>query len=217
MIADGWFNVLIICVLMCLSCVQKNPYNIELKSGDLLFVAADVTEAGNLDGAIDAVTRTHKQTNFSHVGIVEKRADSLFVVHATAVLGVVRQPLVQFVAEQSEITVYRLADSLQSLIPNALLRVDSFLGAPYDHAYIMGKGSFYCSGLIYELFKSDSLFQLQPMTFKNPETGEFHSTWIQHYERLGVEIPEGLPGCNPNGMAAAECLHFMGVLSVSKQ
>lgn len=217
MIVFQRFIVLVFCQLMCFSCVQNNPYNIELKSGDLLFVAADVTEAGNLDGAIDAVTRTHKQTNFSHVGIVEKRADSLFVVHAVAVLGVVRQPLEKFVREQGEISVYRLVDSLQSLVPNALLRVDSFLGAPYDHAYVMGKGSYYCSGLIYELFKSDSLFQLKPMTFKNPETGEFHPTWVQHYERLGVEIPEGLPGCNPNGMAATECLHFMGVLSVSKQ
>jgi len=48
------------------------------------------------------------------------------------------------------------------------------------------------------------------MTFKDIETNDFHPGWIEHYDKLGIEIPEGLPGCNPNGMAASENLILLG-------
>ncbi len=53
---------------------------------------------------------------------------------------------------------------------------------------------------------------LNPMTFKDPETGEFLPTWIEYYEKLGVEIPEGQPGCNPNGLASSDKLIRLGLV-----
>jgi hypothetical protein len=48
------------------------------------------------------------------------------------------------------------------------------------------------------------------MTFKDPETGKFFPTWVDYYQKMEIEIPEGLPGCNPNGLAASEKLERVG-------
>ena len=60
------------------------------------------------------------------------------------------------------------------------------------------------------MFEKDALFELNPMTFIDPATGEFDKTWIAHYRKLGIPIPEGEPGCNPNGLAASDKLEFLG-------
>jgi hypothetical protein len=50
------------------------------------------------------------------------------------------------------------------------------------------------------------------MTFKDPETGKFLPGWIKHYQKLGIPVPEGEPGCNPNGLASSDKLKPIGVL-----
>lgn len=47
------------------------------------------------------------------------------------------------------------------------------------------------------------------MSFKNLETNTFHKGWIAHYKNLGIPIPEGKLGCNPNGMASSNTLKFI--------
>jgi hypothetical protein len=86
------------------------------------------------------------------------------------------------------------------------------LGKPYNFSYILSDSAHYCSEFIYRAFAPDSVFALAPMTFKDPQTGEFPEAWVEHYQKLGIEIPEGLPGCNPNGMAASERLERIGIL-----
>jgi hypothetical protein len=49
------------------------------------------------------------------------------------------------------------------------------------------------------------------MTFKDPATGGYYPGWVDYYAKLGVAIPEGEPGCNPNGMAASAKLECLGV------
>jgi hypothetical protein len=46
-----------------------------------------------------------------------------------------------------------------------------------------------------------SIFNLYPMTFKDPNTRNFDPAWIAYYERLGLPIPEGEPGLNPGGIS----------------
>ena len=57
--------------------------------------------------------------------------------------------------------------------------------------------------------EKDSVFTLEPMSFKNSETNTFHKGWITHYKNLGIAIPEGKLGCNPNGMANSNALKFI--------
>ena len=48
------------------------------------------------------------------------------------------------------------------------------------------------------------------MNFKNAE-GEFPLYWKQLFDRLGQDIPQGVPGTNPQGMAAETILRSVDV------
>jgi len=84
------------------------------------------------------------------------------------------------------------------------------LGKPYNFSYIMSDSAHYCSEFIFLAFVSDSIFKLEPMTFKDPKTGTFPTAWVEYYQKMGIEIPEGKPGCNPNGLAASEKREQLG-------
>lgn len=179
---------------------------VKLQTGDLLFRE---TVSGNLSQAIDQVTQTDKQTHFSHVGLVELKDDSVFVLHASPVGGTCRVRLEEFSHPEGDsvyMVAYRLKEQWQSAIPEAIKKAYSLLGKPYNFSYVLSDSSHYCSEFVYLAFAANSIFELDPMTFKNPETGEFSPAWEKYYKNLGIEIPEGLPGCNPNGMAASEKL-----------
>lgn len=52
------------------------------------------------------------------------------------------------------------------------------------------------------------------MTFKNPETKEFDEFWVQYYIDLGIEIPEGVLGCNPNDMSKSKNIYFVKEIEI---
>jgi cell wall-associated NlpC family hydrolase len=189
---------------------QINPAQIQ--TGDLLFRE---TASSNLSQAIDQVTQTQKQTHFSHVGLAIVENDSVHVLHASPIGGTCSVSLTEFSmpdGDSAAVTVYRLQEAYQAAVPNAVSTAKSLLGKPYNFSYVLSDTSHYCSEFIYLAFAEDSIFALNPMTFKNPVTGEFDATWVKHYEKLTMEIPEGLPGCNPNGMAASDKLKRLGML-----
>ncbi|HBL74599.1 MAG: hypothetical protein A2W90_00230 [Bacteroidetes bacterium GWF2_42_66] len=184
----------------------------ELQSGDLLFRGET---DGRLSKAIDRVTQTNEGTHFSHVGLVEAADNGITVLHASPVRGVCRVSLYEFLhpeGDSVEVVVYRLKKAWQPAIPRAVIRAGKMLGKPYNFSYILSDTAHYCSEFIYRAFASDSVFELNPMTFKDPQTGDFSPAWIDYYRELGLAIPEGLPGCNPNGMAASEKLERLGKL-----
>lgn len=186
--------------------------DIKLKTGDLLFRE---TLSSNLSQAIDQVTQTEKQTHYSHVGMALVGKDSIEVLHASPTGGTCKVPLSQFSnpdGDSTQIAVYRLKEAYHSAIPNAVAKATSLLGKPYNFSYILSDTCHYCSEFIYLVFAEDSIFELNPMTFKNPVSGKFSPTWMKYYQDLGLEIPEGLPGCNPNGMAASPKLTRLGIL-----
>ena len=80
----------------------------------------------------------------------------------------------------------------------------------------MSDPGFYCSEYIYLIFSGDSIFKLNPMTFKDPQSGQLLPGWKEHYNKLGIPVPEGEPGCNPNGLAASEKLENLGMLTIMK-
>jgi hypothetical protein len=87
------------------------------------------------------------------------------------------------------------------------------LGKPYNFSYILSDTAHYCSEFVYLAFAADSVFTLEPMTFKDPATGNFPAAWAEYYQKMGLEIPEGQPGCNPNGMAASGKLKMLGEIN----
>lgn len=189
------------------SCNTKNVNN-EIQKGDLLFCSYDKT---GLAGAIDKVTQTTAKTHFSHVGIISIENRDTFVIHASTKNGVNKALLKDFIEEQeaSKIVVYRLKSQYVNKIDSILTEANTYIGLPYNFSYLPGDSSFYCSQLIQKLFSNQKVFSMEPMTFKNPETGKFDPAWVEHYKQLSMPIPEGLPGCNPNGLAASDKLKIV--------
>lgn len=192
--------------------MSKGISRMELKTGDLLFTSHPTC---NLSQAIDQATQTGGDTHFSHIGIVEREEDMISVYHSTPKMGVCCEPLDQFLhPEEKEVTVsvYRLKDQYLKAVPQAIVTARQFLGESYNHSFRLSDPGYYCSEFIYKIYSPDEVFSLNPMTFKNPLTGEFIPVWEEYYRQLGISIPEGEPGCNPNGMAASEKLELLGGL-----
>jgi hypothetical protein len=190
----------------------KAQTKLRLQAGDLLFRE---TISVGLSQAIDQVTQTGKQTHFSHVGLVVAEADSIHVLHASSKGGTCKVNLQEFSHVEGDsvrVVAYRLKKRWQPSVPKAVEKAYAMLGKPYNFSYILSDSALYCSEFIYKAFVGDSIFELNPMTFKDPQSGEFSPTWANHYKELQIEIPEGLPGCNPNGMAASEKLECLGTV-----
>lgn len=197
---------LFIVLSLVLSCAKATT----IKSGDIVFRGASQSD---LSEAINEVTQTEKATNYTHMGICSVENDTVFVYHSDLGKGVVKEPLELFLKSDDASTytadVYRIKNSTKPQVENAISKAKDLLGEPYNVTYILEDKGYYCSEYIYELFKEDNVFTLEPMTFKNAETDTFHNGWVTHYKDLGIEIPEGKPGCNPNGMAASKTLVFI--------
>jgi len=200
------FIFAIACQLSACHNLQKKS-RFALEKGDLLFQDLD---ADSISDAIESVTGGENKLSFSHVGIVDLNSDGEPVVLEAISKGVCYTSLDSFLLRSTnkkckpKVEVGRLKPEFTGLINKALESGEKLIGKPYDDVYLMGDSTYYCSELIYEMFAkvqdSADVFQLNPMTFKDAETGEFLPFWIKYYQDLRVEIPEGKPGLNPNGM-----------------
>lgn len=189
---------------------------INLKEGDIIFCES-YTEG--LSEAINKVTQHQETKNYSHMGILEKTDETWYVLHAGFNNGSEKLSLKSFILSQTDslkkpraLQVYRLKDEFRYSIPQAIKQAKAMLGKPYNHSYILNDTSYYCSDFIYRSFNEAEIFELNPMTFKNPGTNVYHQSWVDYYNALNLPIPEGKLGCNPNGMAASEKLEYVGVL-----
>ena len=192
-----------------------------LQPGDLLFQSLD---CGDLCDAIYAVTEGRGGANFAHVGMVtETSGNDALIIESVGAFGVVETPLREYLAKAEgpdgapRVVVGRLDADYQELIPDAIEAARERLGKPYDPVYLIDNGAYYCSELLYEAFREandgEPLFQLEPMTFKEPETGVLFPAWEDHYANLNEPVPEGEPGLNPGGMSNApfiEIVHVYG-------
>jgi len=194
------------------ACTQPQP-KIQLQSGDLLFREET---SGRLSEAIDQVTQTSGETHFSHVGLVEVTDTGIVVLHAYPEGGTCMILLKEFIHPKGDsvtVIAYRLKEEWQTGIPSAIQKAHHMLGKPYNFSYILTDTAYYCSDFIYRAFAADSVFSLEPMTFKDPATGNFPAAWKEYYQKMGIEIPEGQLGCNPNGLAASNKLIKLGKIT----
>lgn len=188
-----------------LGCTNESKH--QLKNGDLLFLYAT---DDSLSQAINTVTENSAERHYSHQGIVQITGMDTLVWHSAPNKGVIREKLSAFRKDidgtERGMDIYRMHDSMEKHLPVIWKRANVLLGKPYNSTYIMEDEGFYCSEFIYALYSTYGIFQLEPMNFKNPETGSYPQAWVEHYQKLGIQIPEGKPGCNPNGMAKSPFL-----------
>lgn len=195
-------------VLILVLTIGCNASDFEFKEGDVLFQDLDKNA---IDNAIEKVTKTNSAYNFTHVGIVVKAHNSLKVLEAIST-GIQLTDIAVFLNRnlingKPKVVVGRLTPEFKPMLNNAIEHGKSLIGLPYDAIYIIGDNSYYCSELLYEMFRfsnpSNIPFKLNPMTFKDPETNETLKFWLDYYAELNHEIPEGKLGLNPNGMAVS--------------
>lgn len=204
--------LLFFCVLTAFA-QDRQPVKTKLKDGDLLFQDLD---CGPLCDAIEAVTEGYKGKDFSHMGMVFHRNDSIFIIEAAG--SAVRiTPLEKFARNTKKpMLIGRLRSKYKGLIPQAIGFSLKQVGVPYDDEYVYDNGSYYCSELIYDAFKSANhnkpFFELFPMTYKQPGTDTFFPAWVDYYKNIGKAIPEGKPGCNPGGMSTSDKIEIIGAL-----
>jgi len=180
-----------------------------LQTGDFLFLDLD---CGPLCDAIESVTQSFGGAHFSHVGLVYLHHDSVFVIEAIG--NSVRLTHLPAFLEYSKKPAILGRPKNQKLVPNAIAFSLSQLGVPYDDQFIYNNGKYYCSELLYDAFKTANggkpIFSLQPMTYKKVGTNQFDPAWVAYFKNLGIEIPEGKPGCNPGGISLSENLEIFG-------
>lgn len=184
----------------------------EIQNGDLLFVEA---ETKNLSGAISRVTENNQTISYDHIAIVEKNKNKINVLEASIKKGSNKSSYSRFLKNhiKNKIILYRLKPEFQFAIPNAILKANEMLGKPYNKTYILNENSFYCSDFIERSFRKSKIFDLKPMTFINPKTGKTDEFWKNFYEDLGLKVPEGKLGCNPNGLSASSKIEKIKVLN----
>lgn len=177
----------------------------DLKDGDLIFMDMD---CGPLCDAIEAVTEGYHGNDFSHMGMVYHRNDSLYIVEAAG--NSVRLTAWDKFRGYTKKPLYagRLKTKYTGLAPKAVSFSLKQLGKPYDDEYVYNNGAYYCSELIYDAFlfanNGKPFFTLEPMTYLEPGTKKFFPAWVDYYKTLGKPIPQGLPGCNPGGISKSE-------------
>jgi len=184
----------------------------KVRDGDLVFVTAVGT---GLSGAIQDATGKVGELNYDHVGLVAIDGAARIVLHADDE-GSRQQTLADFLAEakakQRTVVLYRLKPGARRAIPAAIAQARGMLGKPYNFTYVQAEDSYYCSDFIERAFRADHVFALQPMNFKNPQTGQISQYWIDFYRSKGMQVPQDQPGTNPNDMARADVLDKIGTL-----
>jgi len=188
----------------------------DLQPGDLLFQDLD---CGELCEAIEKVTTGYNGANFTHVGIAAKDANDDIVVIEAVSAGVKSTKLSVFLqrsidsAGRPRAVVGRLKAEYRYLIPPALQHAKDLLGRPYDKPFVIDNDAYYCSELIYEIFKRANenrpVFQLAPMTFKDPDTGHIFGAWQKYFDELGMAVPEGAAGINPGGISRSPAIDII--------
>lgn len=173
--------------------LYSQPGTSLLRSGDLLFVA----DTAGMGAAIAAATGT-----FTHVAIVERAEDGLFVIEALPRLGVVRRSLNVFLNDNQIDTVVARRPHFYFDAAEVVSRAKSFLGQRYDNFFAPDNGMIYCSELVYECFIGDDgqhLFTARPMNFLAPD-GTLPPYWQAHFQKLGCPVPQGELGTNPSDL-----------------
>ena len=227
-----FFTFLLLLTFSCEPSKQELPVNptntrtsfdyskFKLKPGDILFQDSD---CGPFCESIEKVTSGIQGSKFSHVGMVIPKGEGEFMVLEAITAGVVETPLDSFFMRSfdednnSKVVVGRIKQAYGHLIPKAINFAKTKLGLAYDEEFNISNNKYYCSELIYDSFKyannNQPIFQLQKMTYNDPETNSIFPIWENYFQKLNIPVPEGQPGLNPGGMSMSnyiDIVHFYG-------
>lgn len=157
-----------------------------------------------MDDAISSSTGD----GFVHVAIVEVDSEgTVWLIDATPQKGVSREKLeTKLLKEKGKAVLMRLKDSTG--VAASVQRAKGLIGSPYDFAFLPDNDAYYCSELVYECFlrpDGSHIFSCQPMNFLDSE-GNLPEYWKELFEKLQMDVPQGLPGTNPEDLSRSTTL-----------
>lgn len=199
-------------VLLLIGC--KSQEN-RLQNGDLVFVgnpAHSDIGAETMDAAISAATGQEGSLNLTHVAIVEVEGDSVWIIDATTTRGVDRHPVDTFLVD------FRYSDGrfpefivkrVKGIDTDAAVeRAKALCGRSYDFRFLPDNEEMYCSELVQECYldaEGKPVFGSVPMNWLAPD-GTMPPYWERLFGQLGMAVPQGVPGTNPQRMSESEFL-----------
>ena len=205
-------SLFLLVLLAVASCGEKKDC---LRNGDLVFVGLPLdydAEGDSMDAAISAATAQEGELNLIHVAIAEVQADSVWIIDATIAHGVDRHPLEVFLKD------FTLKDgSYPAFIVKRVKGVDAdaaveraktYCGRAYDVRFLPDNEDLYCSELVQISYldgDGNQVFDSEPMNFCAPD-GTMPPYWEWLFGKLEMEVPQGLPGTNPQRMAQSPVL-----------
>lgn len=171
------------------------------QTGDLIFFTGG---SSSMDDAISSSTGD----GFVHVAIVEVDSEgTVWLIDATPQKGVSREKLeTKLLEEKGKAVLMRLKDS--SGVAASVQRAKGLIGSSYDFTFLPDNDAYYCSELVYECFlrpDGSHIFSCQPMNFLNSE-GNLPEYWKELFEKLQMDVPQGLPGTNPEDLSRSTSL-----------
>lgn len=204
----------ILLFILALSCQQPL-----LRNGDLVFVGLPLdynADTTTMSSAISAATGGDGH-NIIHVAIAEVKGDSTWIIDATIKRGVDRHPLDTFLAD------FTLRDgSLPELIvarvkgidaDKAVIRAKDYCGREYDKCFLPDNEDLYCSELVQLCYLDEAgeqVFDSVPMNFCAPD-GTMPPYWTWLFGLLGMDVPQGVTGTNPQGMYESNNIEYVPV------
>ena len=204
--------ILVLAALLAIGCGKKAD---SLRNGDLIFVGlpADYeVESESMDAAISSATGEEGWLNLIHVAIAEVKADSVWIIDATIAHGVDRHPLDTFLRDFTlkdgsypEFIVKRVKDLDADA---AVERAKTFCGRGYDVSFLPDNEELYCSELVQASYldaDGKPVFQSEPMNWLTPD-GTMPPYWEWLFGQLGMDVPQGVPGTNPQRMSESKLL-----------
>ena len=196
-------------------------------------------DSSPLCDAIELVTPGYRDGNFSHVGIIieggipyttdsDRRCEEKYFYNIEeefrvleALPGGVKMTSIDSFLNRSldinknpKVIVGSLKSHYSYTIDNALSFLKMQIGVDYDDSFLINNDSYYCSELIYDAFKKDTVFQLQPMTFLHPRTNDTLDIWKEYYKEIGEGIPQNKLGINPGLISLSDKIQIVHIYGI---
>ena len=197
---------------------REAPYGLgapRLKTGDLIFVGRPVCydKGGGetMDEAIASSTGKEGAVNLIHVAIAEVKKDSVWIIDATLAHGVDRHPLDTFLKDfrfQKGEPVFIVKRPKGVDIKAAVKRAKTYCGRAYDVRFLEGNEDLYCTELVQLCYldkEGRQIFKSEPMNWLAPD-GTMPAYWERMFGYLGMAVPQGHPGTNPQRMSESDYL-----------
>ena len=196
---------------------EAPPYGLgapRLRTGDLIFVGrpADYDDKGEtMDEAIASATGKEGAVNLIHVAIAEVENDSVWIIDATLAHGVDRHPLDTFLSDfhfRKGPPVFIVMRPEGVDVKAAVKRARTYCGKAYDVRFLEGNEDLYCTELVQLSYldkEGQQVFHSEPMNWLAPD-GTMPAYWERLFGNLGMPVPQGLPGTNPQRMSESDRL-----------